>query len=239
MKKVVYIFLMLIVGVYFFFGLIVSILRIGEDSIADAVIRMVMLVLVALFEMYLFKRYKKSFNPETIQAKEKQREVAANEKFNKESQVLGSKARQQLLGADLCIKASHMAGLPLAEGAEVFIYRCKDKVVFERNQETIELQINKINDILIKTDIEIQKSYVSSVGGAVGGYVLFGPLGAMVGGRAKEKKSTLTEQYLIFAYESNGSVDYISLDVTNVPNAQLFNTNYYVLTSNERRIKNL
>ncbi|WP_162868789.1 hypothetical protein, partial [Klebsiella pneumoniae] len=66
-----------------------------------------------------------------------------------------------------------MAGLPINEDAETYLYRCEDKVVFERNENTYELELEKIKDITIKTDIEIQKSYVSSVGGAVGGYVLF------------------------------------------------------------------
>lgn len=46
----------------------------------------------------------------------------------------------------------------------------------------------------IKTDKEIQQQYVSSVGGAVGGAVLFGPLGAITGGRAKKK--TVKEVYI-------------------------------------------
>lgn len=163
----------------------------------------------------------------------------ASERFERESKIPGSKARQQLLNADTCIKAKHMAGLPLAVGADIFVYRCENKVVFERNQDTIELEISKVRDILIKTDVEIQKSYVSSAGGAVGGYVLFGPLGAMIGGRTKEKKSTIMEKYLIFGYEKDGDLDYISMEVTNEPNAVLFNTNYYNLNINERRLTSL
>ena len=183
--------------------------------------------------------YKKTYSFEAVEARKQKEADKKKEQFEAESKILGSKSRQQLLNADLCIKVKHMAGLPIAEGAEIFVYRCKDKIIFERNQDTIELDISKVRDILIKTDVEIQKSYVSSAGGAVGGYVLFGALGAMIGGRTKEKTSTITEKYLIFAYEKGNELDYISMEVTNEPNANLFNTNYYDLLKNERKITNL
>lgn len=126
------------------------------------------------------------------------------------------------LDSSLSICAKHMSGLPIAEGTFTYIYLCDDKIVFERNETTYNLPFEKINDITIKTDMEIQKAYVSSVGGAVGGAVLFGPLGAMVGGRAKEKKSTTINNYLIFAYNKEGNVDFISFDVTGVLKAQKF-----------------
>lgn len=112
------------------------------------------------------------------------------------------------------IEANHMAGLPIAEKALCSVYLCDDKVIVERNETKYTLSFDKVADVTIKTDSEIQKSYVSSVGGAVGGAVLFGPLGAMVGGRAKQKTSVNKEHYLIFTYNKEGAVDYISFDVT-------------------------
>lgn len=228
-----------IIGVLFIYGLANIVLNFKGYTGADFPIAAIMLVFVALLELVLFKQYKRTYNQEAEEARKQREADRTKEKFDVESKVLGSKSRQKLIGADLCIKAKHMAGLPIAEGAEIFVYRCKDKVVFERNQDTIELGINKVRDILIKTDVEIQKSYVSSTGGAVGGYVLFGPLGAMIGGRAKEKKSTNIEKYLIFAYEKDGVTEYISMEVTSEPNASLFNTNYYDISKNERKLTSL
>lgn len=183
-------------------------------------------VIMFFLSIICIKKYSNSKNPILIEKKKKE---------DNEKMVPGTKARIAELGADLCIRAKHMAGLPVAESAEIFLYRAKDKVIFERNQDTFELKASSMKDILIRTDTEIQKSYVSSVGGAVGGYVLFGPLGAMVGGRAKEKKSTTTEKYLIFDYiNKEGNQDFISFEVTNEPQAILFNTNHYDLTQNER-----
>lgn len=226
---------MLIVGMYFIFGLVSIISRFNESTTLDIGVMLVTLVIVALVEFYLIKRYKKSFSAERIVERENQETIAKQEKFDRESLVPGTKERKRLLGADFCIKVKHMAGLPVAEGAEVFVYRCEDKVVFERNQETFELDVSNMKDILIKTETEIQKSYASSVGGAVGGYVLFGPLGAMIGGRSKEKTSAILEKYLIFDYvNKGGSQDFISFEVTNEPDALLFNTNHYRITNKER-----
>lgn len=237
MKRTFYILPMVLIGIYMIYGVINGIKSVR--SIADGIILIIIFGILLTVEIVLLKKYKKTFSPEEITKKNEEKARLEKQKFEEESKILGSKARQQLLGADLCIKVKHMTGLTLAEGAEVFVYRCPDKIIFERNQDTFELSSDKVKDILIKTDVEIQKSYVSSVGGAVGGYVLFGALGAMIGGRAKEKKSEVEEKYLIFSYEKDGETDYISFEVTNEPRANLFNNEYFRLNENERRIQKL
>lgn len=107
----------------------------------------------------------------------------------------------------------HMDGLPWGEQAECSIYLYPDKYVFWRNKNTYTLSMDKITDVCIKTDIEIQKAYVSSVGGAVGGAVLFGTLGAMIGGRVKEKTDTTISKFLIFTYNKDGETKYISFEI--------------------------
>lgn len=109
---------------------------------------------------------------------------------------------------------SHMAGLPLPEGTLCNIYEYSDKYVMKANGSDFSLAKEKIIDLSIKTDAEITSQYVSSVGGAVAGAVLFGPLGAIVGGRAKQKKDRTIYNYLIFTFKKDESVDYISFDVT-------------------------
>lgn len=237
MKRTFYILPMVLIGIYMIYGVINGIKSVR--SIADGIILIIIFGILLTVEIVLLKKYKKTFSAEEITKRNEEKARLEKQKFEEESKILGSKARQQLLGADLCIKVKHMTGLTLAEGAEVFVYRCPDKIIFERNQDTFELSSDKIKDILIKTDVEIQKSYVSSVGGTVGGYVLFGALGAMIGGRAKEKKSEVEEKYLIFSYEKDGETDYISFEVTNEPRANLFNNEYFRLNENERRIQKL
>lgn len=110
------------------------------------------------------------------------------------------------------IKAAHISGLPLGEGAECEIYLYPTHFVIKRNKTAYKLPMGKLKDVAVKTETEIQTSYVSSVGGAVGGAAIFGAVGAMVGGRAKKKTDTKTDKYLIFSYDKNGDgkLKYIS-----------------------------
>ena len=60
------------------------------------------------------------------------------------------------------------------------------------------------------------------MGGAIGGAVLFGPLGAMIGGRAKERQTITVEKYLVFTYEDNEELKYIAFYVNNNKKAKKF-----------------
>ena len=57
---------------------------------------------------------------------------------------------------------------------------------------------------------EIQREYNSSIGGAIGGAIAFGALGAMIGGRAKKKEIRTATTYLIVTYEKEDSINYIA-----------------------------
>lgn len=131
-------------------------------------------------------------------------------------------------------KAVHQAGLPIAEGAECVVGYEKDKFVFDAAGHNFNLAFDRITDMSIKTEEEIYKQYVSSVGGAVGGAVLFGPLGAIIGGRVKEKNSKRMREYLIFTYLKEGKIECISFEVTDTwfeagEIVELFNENNKVL----------
>lgn len=109
----------------------------------------------------------------------------------------------------------HVNGLPLAENTICQISSYPDKIEFKAGTTEINLSRNKITDMCIKTDTEIQKQAVSSVGGAVAGAVMFGALGAVIGGRAKTKKIKNTTQYLIITYLNNQEeISYIGFDAT-------------------------
>jgi len=108
----------------------------------------------------------------------------------------------------------HTSGLPVANGILCSIHSYSDRIHFKANNMEFNLDKEKITDVAIATSTEIQKSYVSSVGGAVGGAVLFGPLGAIVGGRAKEKESRTITKYLIFTYKKDDEIQYISFDTS-------------------------
>lgn len=137
---------------------------------------------------------------------------------NKAAQV----HKQALKEAGVTIEASfkHINGLPIAEDNLCGVLSYNDKYEFNVNGLTFTLLRDKVTDICIKSDVDIQKQYVSSIGGAVAGGVLFGPLGAIIGGRAKEKEITTRTYYLIFTYTSDNEIKYISFDIFyNMPKA--------------------
>lgn len=132
---------------------------------------------------------------------------------NKIKKTINDKKQEK--GASLFIKLPILQGLPVAENTLCDILSCPTYYEFNVNNTTFKLDKEKIQDICIKTDTEIQKYYTSSIGGAVGGAVLFGPIGAMIGGRTKKKTSTTTKNYLIFTYLKDNNIHYISFDSTN------------------------
>lgn len=106
----------------------------------------------------------------------------------------------------------HIVGLPIPENVMCQVYYCEDKLSIVGGGSTFNLSLDKIRDMTTATDIEIQKAYVSSVGGAVAGGLLFGPLGAIVGGRAKKKETKQVTVYFVITYDKDGKPEYISFD---------------------------
>lgn len=134
--------------------------------------------------------------------------------------------------------AQHVNGLPLAENAACIIESFPDKFSFSSGKATFDLDKNKITDMCIKTDNELQQQYVSSIGGAVGGAMLFGPLGAIIGGRSKKKTvSRKTISYLIITYESDNTIKYIGFDVSSSIASAIMFVNEYKSNSNLNNIK--
>lgn len=116
--------------------------------------------------------------------------------------------------ASLFTCGNHVSGLPIAENVKCNIFSCPEHYEISVNGNSFTLSKSKVIDVAIKTDVEISKQMVSSVGGAVAGAVVFGPLGAIIGGRAKEKKSKTISNYLIFTYKSDDEIKYIGFDAS-------------------------
>lgn len=135
-----------------------------------------------------------------------------------EKQRVAKLKRKRLMAdtnSSLLESFQHFNGLPIPEGTMCTINSQPTKYTISSNGANINLDKNKVIDICIKTDVEIQKQYVSSAAGAIGGAILFGPIGALIGGRAKEKKTQQIFSYLIFTYLSEGDMKYIAFNATN------------------------
>lgn len=119
------------------------------------------------------------------------------------------KLKKSLPVGVLRLKAAHAMGLPIAEKTECLVYSYPACIKIVAPGTEFVVKKEKTTDISITTDEDIQKQYISSVGGAVGGAVLFGPLGAMIGGRSKEKKVTTVTNYFIITYLKEEGLKYI------------------------------
>lgn len=100
----------------------------------------------------------------------------------------------------------HEQGLPLAQNATCEVIFCDDEVQIKAFNSLYRIQFSKIKDITIKPDYEVRQEYVSSAGGAIAGGMMFGALGAMVGGRPKKKTVYQRfDHYLVIVYEKDNS----------------------------------
>lgn len=113
------------------------------------------------------------------------------------------------------IVANHVYGLPLPDDLPCTIQVYSDHIDFLTSTTLVALSLDKITDMCIKTETEIQTQYVSSTGGAIAGGLLFGPVGAIIGGRAKAKDKRTNTNYLIIIYkDKEDALAYLCFNVT-------------------------
>ena len=124
------------------------------------------------------------------------------------------KKKQTSTGITVYTAFHHVNGLPLAENLLCEVFSYPDRIEFKAGTTNIKLAREKITDMCLKFDTEIQNQAVSSIGGAIAGGVMFGTLGAIIGGRAKNKKVKTTTQYYT---GEQGELKYIGFDIKNNP----------------------
>lgn len=120
-------------------------------------------------------------------------------------------------GSNHVERLTHAYGLNLPAQTQITAYLKNDTIDFEANGTTFTLQKSKLLDVSSLTDVQVQSQYTSSIGGAVAGAVLLGPIGAVIGGRSKQKNSKTRRQFLIFTYASDDQHRYLSFDITSKP----------------------
>lgn len=130
------------------------------------------------------------------------------------------KKKQNFDGVTVYTAFHHVDGLPIAENLLCEVFSYPDRIEFKAGTTSIKLSRKKITDMCLKFDTEIQNQAVSSVGGTIAGAVMFGTLGAIIGGRSKNKKVKTTTQYLIITYTGEqGELKYIGFDIKNNPSS--------------------
>lgn len=127
----------------------------------------------------------------------------------------------------------HVSGLPIAENIMCKVCSYPDRIEFISGSANIALARNKITDICVKSEVEIQQQMVSNPGGAIAGALMFGAVGAIIGGKPKTKKRKKTSFYLIITYVKNpNELSCIVLNATQSFSAHKFVKEFYALKSN-------
>lgn len=147
--------------------------------------------------------------------------IFTSKSWRKQKEILKQRRAD---GMSCYVTYTHVNGLPIPENTPCQISSYPDRIEFESGATKITLARQKITDMCVKTDTEIQQQAVSSIGGAIAGGVMFGPLGAIIGGRAKNKKVKTVTKYLIITYiNDQEEIKYIGFDIQNniMPACQL------------------
>lgn len=152
---------------------------------------------------------------EKKQEKQEQKEAKQIEYFEAKEAKKLDKMRQKAL-KDATGQLTLIEGLAnLPQGSVCDIYYNQVRIKFVASGQDFNLDVSKLLDVSVMTSTQIQQQYVSSIGGAVVGAVLLGPLGAIIGGSAKKKNINSKTRYLVISYISNDETKYIVFDVTN------------------------
>lgn len=146
--------------------------------------------------------------PERIEAKKKKAgEKAALARAKQEALELQNRTIE-------CAK--HQIGLPLAQDIPCRLIYQGDCVEILGGGTTFRLPIEKVRNITITTDAEIQRQYVSDSGAAIAGamaFDTFGPFAASILGKPKAITDTKIRHFLIITYKRDEQIDYISFEV--------------------------
>lgn len=117
--------------------------------------------------------------------------VKKSQEKKKENNNIYEKGKQYR--AIYSTKINHICGLPLAENSKCIIHLCDKQIVVEGTGEIFKLQLNRVTDMNLKNTSEVK----NSISGAVGGYIMLGPIGAFIGG-----STTDIHEFFIIIYKN-------------------------------------
>ena len=128
------------------------------------------------------------------------------------------RAKAEQPGVRVFVSVPSASGLPVPERTLAQVYYFDDHVEIDAGGVEYDLSMDKIQSVSIQTNVDRQTQFVSSAGGALLGAAVAGPIGAVVGGRIKEKQTQQTESYLIIHYiGKDGTLAVLSFVATHTP----------------------
>ena len=100
-------------------------------------------------------------------------------------------------------KLTFVYGLPLMQGIMCKVKSTPGEIIIEAQGTVFKLDKSKIASITIEKNISTHTQTYSSAGGALAGAIMFGAVGAAIGGRAKTKQITEKKKYIVITYSDN------------------------------------
>lgn len=109
------------------------------------------------------------------------------------------------------VSVYHISGLPMSQDSLCKIQHYPDCIRFIQEMIDVKLPLNKIKDLGMKSETEIQEQYIANPGGAIAGAMLFGPLGALIGGKEKKKTKRTSSTYFSIMYQKDQESEFAHL----------------------------
>jgi hypothetical protein len=130
--------------------------------------------------------------------------------------IQGSRKKRRSLKEQNIIAQSsmhHVEGLPISEKTICVLSLTPDKLLIEGGGTDFNIGNSQIRAVEVKTDTEIANIVHSSAAKGIAGGLLFGPIGLIVGSRAKSKEKRTNTYYLIINYmNSSGEMAALMFD---------------------------
>lgn len=112
---------------------------------------------------------------------------------------------------NIILSLNHTLGLPIPENTLCKIYVSPERYEIKADNQSFYLSRDKITAVDLKTEAEVQNSYLASAGNYLKSY---GPLGEFVINRTGNSIASVDISYLIFTYTKENVIDYIAFNTT-------------------------
>lgn len=143
------------------------------------------------------------------------KKVSPKQKAEKREKKAAKKAQKQYENSFISnLQYPHLSGLNLPAGTNCMFRYNESSVVFETGSQRFTMSMQQVMDMSVITLSQMKSQMVSDAGKAVAGGMMFGAVGAMVGGSAKIKNFTAETPCLVITYRSNGEIKQVILDVS-------------------------
>ncbi len=112
------------------------------------------------------------------------------------------------------IQVIHIGGLSLSPQTFCSIEMNENAFIIRGAGNEFYLNKDKVTDISVKSDLEMQMQYVSYTGGAAAGRMTLGSLGAMNG---RHEQNKIRKSYLVFTYRNHNDINYLVFSIIGMP----------------------